>query len=134
MASMDFNLTTSQHESQERAQAFARDLSPSTAAHDIVAGAVRARVLHTRGDLLSAVIAVEALGWESAGAAVALAMQAGVTMGLEETETSAQLARGEIVGSIALSSDEVPVIEHGSLSRRASWVTPLTEHGLVIVG
>ena len=131
---MDFNLSTSQQDWRERAQTFARGLSPNAAANDIVAGAVRALLIDARGDLLSAVVLVEAFAWESAGAAVALAMHAGVTMGLGGTEASAQLTRGEIVGAIALSSDEVPIVEQGSLSGRASWVTPLTEHGLVIVG
>jgi alkylation response protein AidB-like acyl-CoA dehydrogenase len=131
---MDFNLSTSQQDRQERAQAFARDLTPDATANDIVAGTLRAGLVDDRGDLLAAVVVVEAFAWESAGAAVALAMHAGVAMGLGESEASAQLARGEIVGAIALSSDEVPIVEQGSLSGRASWVTPLTEHGLVIVG
>jgi alkylation response protein AidB-like acyl-CoA dehydrogenase len=131
---MDFNLSPPQLESQERAQTFARALTPDTPATDIVAGAVRARLVDARGDLLSSVVAVEAVAWESAGAAVALAMHVGVSMGLGETDASAQLSRGAVVGAIALSSDEVPVVEQGSLSGRASWVTPLTAHGLVIVG
>ena len=76
---MDFSLSQSQQQSQERAQALGRELSPSAAANDIVAGAVRARLVDARGDLLSAVVAVEAVAWESAGAAVALAMHVGVT-------------------------------------------------------
>jgi alkylation response protein AidB-like acyl-CoA dehydrogenase len=132
--SVDFNLSQSQQQSQERAQAFARELSASATADDIVAGAVRERLIDARGDLMSAVVAVEAVAWESAGAAIALAMHAGVTMGLGESDASAQLAQGEVIGAIALSSDEVPVVEQGSLSGRASWVTPLTAHGLVIVG
>jgi alkylation response protein AidB-like acyl-CoA dehydrogenase len=131
---MDFNLSPSQQETQDRAQRFARELSATAAANDIVAGAVRARLCDARGDLLSAVVAVEAIAWETAGAAVALAMHAGVTMGLGEIEPRAALARGEMVGAIALSSDEVPIAEQGVLSGRASWVTPLTTHGLVIVG
>jgi alkylation response protein AidB-like acyl-CoA dehydrogenase len=42
--------------------------------------------------------------------------------------------RGEIVGAIALSSDDVPSEEGGRLSGRASWVVPLTSNGLAIVG
>jgi len=131
---MDFNLSDSQREWRERAQALARALSPRAAASDVVADAVRARLVEPGADLLSAVVAVEAVAWEWAGAAVALAMHIGVTMGLGETSQSAPLARGEVVGAIALSSDEVPAVEEHSLSGRASWVTPLTAHGLVIVG
>jgi len=131
---MDFNLTTAQQDSQAKAQALARELSPLTPASEIVAGAVRAGLVDGRVDLLSAAVAVEAVAWESAGAAVALAMHIGVTVGLGETDARAALVRGDVVGAIALSSDEVPVVEEGSLSGRASWVTPLTAHGLVIVG
>ena len=52
--SVDFNLSQSQHDWQERAQALARELAPSAAAEDIVAGAVRAKLVDARGDLLSA--------------------------------------------------------------------------------
>jgi alkylation response protein AidB-like acyl-CoA dehydrogenase len=131
---VDFNLSPSQHEWQKRAQTLARELSPSATAADIVAAAARASLVDARGDLLSAVVAVEAVAWESAGAAVALAMHLGVTMGLGEDDARAQLTRGDRVGAIALSSDEVPIVEQDSLSGRASWVTPLTKHGLVIVG
>jgi alkylation response protein AidB-like acyl-CoA dehydrogenase len=131
---MDFNLTTSQQHAQEKAQGLARELSLDASANDIVAGAVRAGIVDGRVDLLTAVIAVEAVAWESAGAAVALAMHAGVTMGLGDTDTRASLVRGEVVGAIALSSDEVPAVERDAISGRASWVTPLTAHGLVIVG
>jgi alkylation response protein AidB-like acyl-CoA dehydrogenase len=130
---MDFNLSDSQREWRERAQTLAREVSPRAPASDLVADAVRARLVDPRADLLSAVVAVEAVAWESAGAAVALAMHTGVTMGLGETGASG-LARGEVVGAIALSSDEVPAVDQNSLSGRASWVTPLTDHGLVIVG
>jgi alkylation response protein AidB-like acyl-CoA dehydrogenase len=131
---MDFNLSTPQHESQEKAKALASTLSPRAAANDIVTAAVKAKLVDARVDLLSAVVVVEAVAWESAGAAVALAMHTGVTMGLGETAESAPLTRGEAVGAIALSSDEVPIVDQRSLSGRASWVTPLTDHGLVIVG
>jgi alkylation response protein AidB-like acyl-CoA dehydrogenase len=134
IVTMDFNLSDSQREWRERAQALASQISPHAAASDIVAGAVRARLIDPRADLLSAVVAVEAVAWESAGAAVALAMHTGVTMGLGDTAASAPLTRGEAVGAIALSSDEVPGVDQRSLSGRASWVTPLTDHGLVIVG
>ena len=131
---MDFNLSESQHGAQERAQAFARELTPHAAATDIVPAAVAARLVDAEADLLTAAVVIEAVAWESAGAAVALAMHTGVTMGMAGSEAGAALSRGEIVGAIALSSDEVPVVEHGSLTGRASWVAPLTTHGLVIVG
>jgi alkylation response protein AidB-like acyl-CoA dehydrogenase len=131
---MDFNLSPTQRAWQEKAQVFARGLSLRALAPDIVAGAVRAGLVDPHADLLAAVVAVEAVAWESAGAAIALAIHTGVTAGLGERDATAQLARGDVVGAIALSSDEVPSVEHGTLSGRASWVTPLTTSGLVIVG
>jgi alkylation response protein AidB-like acyl-CoA dehydrogenase len=131
---MDFNLSPPQRHWQEKAQTFASDLSLHAPAPDIVAGAVRAGLVDPQADLLAAVVAVEAVAWESAGAALALAIHTGVMIGLSDDETVAQLARGEIVGAIALSSDEVPAVESGAVFGRASWVTPLTENGLVIVG
>jgi alkylation response protein AidB-like acyl-CoA dehydrogenase len=44
------------------------------------------------------------------------------------------LARGEIVGALALSSEDVPAIDNGRLSGRAAWVGPITEHGVAVVG
>lgn len=131
---MDFNLSTQQQEWQRRAQLLARELSPHTDASEMIAAAARAGLVDARADLLSAAVAVEAVAWESAGAAIALALHTGVTSGFTSGETMAPLARGEVVGAIALSSDEVPVVNGETLFGRASWVTPLTAHGLAIVG
>jgi alkylation response protein AidB-like acyl-CoA dehydrogenase len=131
---MEFNLPDSHLEWRDRAQALASGLSRRASASEIVAEAVRAGLVDPRADLLAAVVVVEAVAWESAGAAIALAIHSGVTRGLAASETVAELARGEIVGAIALSSDEVPTVEQRSLFGRASWITPLTTGGLVIVG
>ena len=93
---------------------------------DIVAAAARAGLVDPHADLLSSAVAVEAVAWESAGAAIALALHTGVTSGLADGETIAPLVRGEVVGAIALSSDEVPAADGVTLVGRASWVTPLT--------
>jgi alkylation response protein AidB-like acyl-CoA dehydrogenase len=131
---MDFNLSARQLEWQEKAQALAGELSPRAPASEIVADAVRAGLVDAGIDLLAAVVAVEAVAWESAGAALVLAIHTGVTTGLADSATIDVLARGEVVGALALSSDEVPTAERGALVGRASWVTPLTDRGLVIVG
>jgi alkylation response protein AidB-like acyl-CoA dehydrogenase len=131
---MDFNLSDVQLDWQRKAQSFAREVAPDAKAVDIVAGAARAGLVDARADFLAAAVAVEAIAWESAGAALALAIHTGVTTGLHGDGAVPFLARGEIVGAIALSSDEVPTAEGGSLFGRASWVTPLTDAGLVIVG
>jgi len=131
---MDFNLSTQQLDWQGKAQTFARELSPRATAGDIIADAARAGLVDPRADLLSSVVAVEALAWESAGAAVAFAIHTGVATGVTDRDVIERLTRGEAVGAIALSSDEVPVAERSALFGRASWVIPLTERGLVIVG
>lgn len=131
---MDFHLSEQQLQWQANAQAFACEISPRADASEIVAAAARAGLVDPQVDLLSAAVAVEAMAWESAGAAIALAVHTGVTTGLSGGDAVGSLARGEIVGAIALSSDEVPVAEDGTLSGRASWITPLTRRGLVIVG
>ena len=88
---MDFNLSAQQLEWQEKAQAFARELSPRATAGDIIAGAARAGLVDPRVDLLSAVVAVEALAWESAGAAVALAIHTGVATGVTDRDVIERL-------------------------------------------
>ncbi len=131
---MDFDLSTQQLDWKRKAQALARELSPRAAATDIVSNAVRAGLVDARGDVLAAVVAVEAVAWESAGAAIALAIHTGVAAGLTDSAVSQELGRGERVGAIALSSDEVPAVAQGAVSGRASWVTPLTDRGLMVVG
>jgi len=79
---------------------------------------------------LSAAVAVEAVAWESAAAAISLAMHTSVVCGLVDES----LTRGEIVGAIALSSEDVPSSRDGTLSGRASWVAPLSKKALAIVG
>jgi alkylation response protein AidB-like acyl-CoA dehydrogenase len=131
---MDFNLSAAHLDWQRKAQTLARDLPPRAAAVEIVAKAVRDGLIEARVDLLAAVVGIEAVAWESAGAAVTLAIHTGVTTGLGDSAAVAQLASGEQVGALALSSDEVPIVNTGALFGRASWVTPLTDRGLVIVG
>jgi alkylation response protein AidB-like acyl-CoA dehydrogenase len=131
---VDFTLSPSQLEWQQRAQSFARELPTHASALEIVAAAARAGLVDPRADLLASAVAVEAVAWESTGAAIALALHTGVTSGLADAETIAPLVRGEVVGAIALSSDGVPTADDVSLVGRASWVTPLTTRGLAIVG
>src|SRR5262245_27716797 len=131
---MDFELSAQQHDWQRKAQSLARELSPDAAATDIVADAVRAGLVNVPIDLLAAVVAVEAVAWESAGAAIALAIHTGVTTGLRDSAATAELGRGERVGAIALSAEAVPTVDQDALFGRATWVTPLTDRGLVIAG
>ena len=131
---MDFNLSDLQRAWQLKAQSLGRELSMDAPAADVIAAAARAGLIESRVDLLAAAVAVEAVAWESAGAAIALALHTGVVSGLGDGAGVSALARGETVGAIALSSDDVPIDEGGRLSGRASWVAPLTVNGFAIVG
>jgi alkylation response protein AidB-like acyl-CoA dehydrogenase len=131
---MDFNLTDVQLASQSNAHDLGRSLAADASADDVIRAAVAAGLLDTRADLLSAAVAVESLAYESSSAGVTLALHTGVTAGLDGDGRFAALARGETVGAIALSSDEVPVEQGGRLSGRAAWVTPLTPLGVAVIG
>jgi len=97
-------------------------------------GAARAGLLDPSGDLLAAVVAVEALAYESAPAGVALGLHTAVLTALASDDRFTALAHGEIVGAIALSTENVPTESGGRLSGRASLVGPLTNRGIAIVG
>jgi len=131
---MDFDLSDLQVSWQQRAQQLGRDLAVDVSAAGIVMGAARVGLLDPRIDLLSAAVAVEALGEESAAAAVALALHTGVVLGTSEHDQFATLVRGEVVAAIGLSSDEMPLEQDGRLTGRASWVAPLTDHGVAVIG
>lgn len=131
---VDFNLTDVQRSWREKGHALGRDLAPDAAAADVVLGAARVGLLDPAADLLAASMAIEALAYESASAGVALALHAGVLLALGRDDRFTAIARGEIVGAIALSTDHVPNEENGRLSGRASLVGPLSDHGIAIVG
>jgi alkylation response protein AidB-like acyl-CoA dehydrogenase len=126
---MDFNLTDTNRAWQSKAQQVAREL-PGGDVAIVVARAARAGLIDRQVDLLSAAVAVEAVAWESAAAAISLAMHTSVVCGLVDES----LTRGEMVGAIALSSEDVPSSRDGTLSGRASWVAPLSKKALAIVG
>ena len=131
---MDFNLTGVQRSWREKGHALGRDLASDAAAADIVLGAARVGLLDPAADLLAASVAIEALAYESASAGVALALHTGVLLALGPDDRFTAMARGEIVGAIALSTDHVPTEAAGRLTGRASLVGPLTDHGIAIIG
>jgi alkylation response protein AidB-like acyl-CoA dehydrogenase len=107
----------------------------------VVAAAARAGLLDARGDLLAAVVAVEAVAQEQAAAAIALALHLGVVRGASPVDDAGEarldlpsLVLGTTVGALALSSDDLPTEAGGRLSGRASWVAPLVPEGIVLVG
>jgi len=79
-------------------------------------------------------MAIEALACESAGAAMALALHLVARRALGTGDRADALTRGDIVGALSLSTEEMPTIDGGRLAGRASWVGPLTPRGVAIVG
>ena len=131
---MEFNLSDLQRSFKTRAESLGKELQEDAAAADVVMGAARVGLVDPRADLLAVALAVEGLADESSAAAIAFALHSGVVLGLGADEQFSSLVRGETVGAIALSTDDMPTHASGQLSGRASLVGPLTDHGLAIVG
>jgi alkylation response protein AidB-like acyl-CoA dehydrogenase len=131
---MDFDLSEVQLSFKTRAESLGRDLQDDAAAADVVMGAARVGLIDSGGDLLAVALAVEGLAYESSSAAIAFALHSGVVLGLGPDDAFTSLVRGETVGAIALSTDDMPADASGRLNGRASLVGPLTDHGLAIVG
>jgi alkylation response protein AidB-like acyl-CoA dehydrogenase len=130
---MDFNLTETQRSWQARAQQLASDLPLGAEASEVIARAAQAGLIEPTIDLLAAAVAVEAMAWESAGAGVTLALHIGVISGLARGPYDAALV-GESVGAIALSSEDVPSYDGDRLTGKASWVAPLSDRAIAIIG
>ncbi len=133
---MDFDLSDVQRSWREKAQSLGRELSVDAAAADVVMGAARAGLLDPQADLVAAAIAVEALACESAAAGMALALHTAALLARlrQDSDGFDSLVRGETVGALSLSTEDVPSLEAGKLTGRASWVGPITERGVAIVG
>lgn len=131
---MDFDFTDVQRSWRDKAQALAHDLAADAAAADVVAAAARVGLIDPRADLVAAALAVEALACQSAAAGMVLALHTTVLLAVPGDDRFTSLARGEIVGALALSSEDVPVSEGARLSGRAAWVGPVTSGGIAIVG
>src|SRR5688572_27045516 len=132
---MDFNLSDVQQSWRAKGESLGKDLLEEPAAADVVMGAARVGLIDPGVDLLAAAAAVEALATaSSSAAAITLALHTGILLSLGADDRFTSLARGETVGAIALSTDEVPAESNGRLTGRASLVGPLTDRGLAIVG
>jgi alkylation response protein AidB-like acyl-CoA dehydrogenase len=131
---MDFDLTEVQAAWKAKGSALGKDLPIDAAAGDVVMGAARVGLLDPNVDLLALAVAVEALAFESPSSAIAFALHAGAALSLAHDERYSTLLRGEAVGSLALSSDEVPDAKGDRLFGRAAWVAPITERGIALVG
>jgi len=131
---MDFNLSDVQLSWKSKAADLGRDLPPAATAADVVAGAARVGLIDPAIDLLAAAVAVEALACESATAALAFALHTSIILSVAGDERFTALARGETVAAVGLSSDDVASEQAGRLSGRASWVGPLTNRGVAVLG
>lgn len=131
---MNFDLTDVQRSWRDKAHALAADLPQNATAADVVMGAARVGLLDPHGDLLSTSLAVETLAYDAAAAGVSLALHTGVLLALGSDDRFTALARGEVVGAIALSTENMPTHEGSQLRGRASLVGPLTDQGVAIVG
>jgi alkylation response protein AidB-like acyl-CoA dehydrogenase len=132
---MRFDFTEVQAAWKSKGEALGRDLGLDATAADAVMGAARAGVLERRADLVSIAAAVEAVAHGSPAAAMAIAMHtvaAGAAASIEQFGDL--LFRGEQRGALALSSEDVPVAKGNALNGRASWVAPIADGGLAIVG
>jgi alkylation response protein AidB-like acyl-CoA dehydrogenase len=131
---LDFNLSETQLAWRAKAHDLGQSLAHDASASEVIRAAAAAGLIQSHPDLLAAAVAVEGLAYESSAAGVSLALHTGVSAGLENDTRLRGLSSGDVVGAIALSSDDVPVEEGGRLSGRAAWVTPLTPLGIAVVG
>jgi alkylation response protein AidB-like acyl-CoA dehydrogenase len=131
---VNFHLTDVQRSWREKAERLASDLPQNAAAADVMMGAARVGLLDPKGDLLAAALAVETLAYDAASAGVSLALHTGVLLALGPDDRYTTLARGETVGAIALSTENVPSHTASRLTGRASLVGPLTDHGVAVIG
>ena len=131
---MDYNLSDVQQSWQSRGAALGRELAPGAAAPDIISGAARVGLIDPHIDLFSAVVAVEAMASESASAALTFALHTSIVLSVAGDDRFTGLARGEAVAAVGLASDDVASAHEGTLSGRASWVGPLTNRGVAVLG
>ena len=131
---MDFELTDVQRAWREKGQALGRGLGADAGAADVITGAARAGLLEPSADLVAASLAVETLSCESAAAGMTFALHTTSLRAFPGGGRFAALARGDSVGAIALTSEDVPSVDNGKLSGRAAWVGAFTDRGVAIVG
>lgn len=131
---MDFDLTDVEIAWRDKGAALGREVAHDAAAAGVVMGAARFGLLDPAVDLLAVAVAVEALARESPAAAVILALHSGTALAVAGDDRFSSLFRGEAVAAVGLSSDDVPVEQGGRLSARATWVAPITDRGIAVVG
>jgi alkylation response protein AidB-like acyl-CoA dehydrogenase len=131
---VNFDLSDVQAAWRGKGGELGREVARDAAAATVVMGAARLGLLDAAADLVSVVMAVEALAAESPAAGVILALHSGTALAVVGDPRFSSLFTGEMTAAVGLSSDTVPVEEGGRLSGRAPWAAPVTERGLVVVG
>lgn len=131
---MDFDLSEVQSAWREKGAALGHELADDPVAASVVIGAAREGLLDPLADLLAVTVATEAMAFESPSAAVIFALHSGTALAVGTDERFSSLFNGETVVAVSLSSDDVPVEQGGTLTGRAPWVAPITDHGLAVVG
>lgn len=131
---MNFELTGVQRAWRDKGTALGRELAAEAAAADVVMGATRVGLLDPGIDPLAMAVAIEALATEAPAAATALALHSAALLSVAGDTRFEALVRGETVGSLTLATDTTPAIEGNTLTGRASWVAPLTNRGVAIIG
>lgn len=128
---MNFDLSQQQNDWRAKARELGREVPAGTSAPDVIRAAAEAGLLDARADFLTLVVALDALAVESAPSAMALALHLACARSLD---SDSSVTSGERVGALTLATDQVPTLRDGRLSGRASWVAPITDHGLALVG
>jgi alkylation response protein AidB-like acyl-CoA dehydrogenase len=131
---VNFDLSEVQAAWRSKGAELGREIARDAATATVVMSAARLGLLDPAADLVSVVMAVEALAAESPAAGVILALHSGTALAVADDARFSSLFTGETTVAVGLSSDAVPVEEGGRLSGRAPWAAPLTERGLVVVG
>ena len=131
---MNFDLTDVQVAWREKGASLGRDVARDAAAAGVIMGAARVGLLDPLADLLAVAVAVEAMAFESPAAGVTFALHSGTALAVAGDDRFSSLFRGDTVAAVGLSSDDMPVQKDGHLYGRASWVAPITDHGIAVVG
>jgi alkylation response protein AidB-like acyl-CoA dehydrogenase len=132
---VNFNLSEAESSWKTRGRRLARELLANASAADVVMGAARVGLLDPAADLLALAVASEAMAYESVSTATAYALHMVGTLAVVRDQRFADIVRGEQVAALSLSSsDEVALERQQRISGRASWVAPITQQGVAIVG
>lgn len=133
---MNLQLSAVEQAWRDKGRALGEAVARDGAAGDVVEAAARLGLLDAGAELLSATLATEAMAAEAASPALAFALHQSAILSVASGEGGrfARCLTGEQVCALTLATDEVPEWRDGRLYGRASWVAPLTDDGIALVG